>query len=211
MAVIVEKQSSEEVIRFIRERWAPVFGLPRTLLCDQGRAFVSHELEAFAGENTIHISHIAVQAPWQNGLCERTGGILKTLLAACSAAQSLMGYDEMVQGPSEALLAYNMDDGDNGCSPMQAAVGRQPLRPGDTLAQGRLGEIDAMMGESSFARLVAIRETARVAMLRLHFSKALRRGGPLSKPNRAGCPCDRRLSLLLETAKVQPEGQPEPT
>ena len=77
MAVIVEKQSSEEVIRFIRERWAPVFGLPRTLLCDQGRAFVSHELEAFAGENTIHISHIAVQAPWQNGLCERTGGILK--------------------------------------------------------------------------------------------------------------------------------------
>ena len=85
MAVIVDKQSSEEVIRFLRERWAPAFGMPRTLLCDRGRAFVSHELEAFAAENTIQMAHIAAQASWQIGLCERTGGILKSLCLLCGS------------------------------------------------------------------------------------------------------------------------------
>ena len=71
-------------------------------------------------------------------------------------------------------LGLNIDVGDSGFSPMQAAVGRQPLPPGDALAEGHMGELDAME-EPSFARLVAVRETARMAMLRLHFSRALRR------------------------------------
>ena len=109
MAVMVEHKSSAEVIRFLRERWGPVFGMPRTLVCDQGREFISIELERFAEENNVFLYHIGVQAPWQNGLCERTGGILKTLLAACTAAQSLMGREEMALGLGEATTAYNMD------------------------------------------------------------------------------------------------------
>ncbi|CAE7872695.1 Mfsd6, partial [Symbiodinium necroappetens] len=95
MAVLVERKASEEVVNFIRERWAPVFGVPRTLVCDQGREFISHELEDFASGVNMHLYHIAVGAPWQNGLCERTGGILKTLVSACVAARSLMGTEEM--------------------------------------------------------------------------------------------------------------------
>ncbi|CAE7718191.1 pgsA [Symbiodinium sp. CCMP2592] len=173
MSMLVENKSSAEVIRFLRERWAPVFGMPRTLVCDQGREFISHELESFAAECNMFLYHIAVQAPWQNGLCERVGGILKTLLAACTASQSLMGRDEMSLGLGEATTAYNMDVGDSGFSPMQAAVGRQPLLPGDALRNNPVeGEA---MEEPVFARLVAIRETARMAMLRLHFSRALRK------------------------------------
>ncbi|CAE7790137.1 Mfsd6 [Symbiodinium sp. CCMP2592] len=169
MAVMVEHKSSAEVVSFLRERWAPIL-MPRTLVADQGREFVSHELENFAGENNMYLHHIAVGAPWQNGLTERTGGILKVLVAA----QSLMGADEMKMGLAEGLLAYNMDVGDSGFSPMQAAVGRQPLPPGDALGGGRLGELSAT-GEATFARLLATRETARMAMLRLHLSRSLRR------------------------------------
>ena len=50
--------------------------------------------------------------------------MLKTLLSACAMAQSLMGPDEMALGLGEAVQAYNMDVGDSGFSPMQAAVGR---------------------------------------------------------------------------------------
>ena len=133
MATLVEHKSSAEVIRFLRERWAPVFGMPRTLVCDQGREFISHELEGFAAECNMFLCHIAVQALRQNGLCERVGGILKTMLAACTASQSLMGRDEMSLGLGEATTACNMAVGDSGFSPMQAAVGRQPLLPGDAL------------------------------------------------------------------------------
>ncbi|OLQ07092.1 hypothetical protein AK812_SmicGene9563 [Symbiodinium microadriaticum] len=174
MAVLVERKASEEVVNFIRERWAPVFGVPRTLVCDQGREFISHELEDFASGVNMHLYHIAVGAPWQNGLCERTGGILKTLVSACVAARSLMGTEEMKVGLAEGLLAYNMDVGDSGFSPMQAAVGRQPMLPGDALGGGRLGELEAMENPS-YARLMAVREAAKMAMLRLHFSRSLKR------------------------------------
>ncbi|CAE7371948.1 RE2 [Symbiodinium microadriaticum] len=162
MAVLVVNKSSAEVVKFLRERWAPVFGMPRTIVCDQGREIISIELEDFASQNNIFLYHIAVQAPWQNGLCEKVGGILKGLISACASAQSLMGADEMTLGLGEAVQAYNMDVGDSGFSPMQAAVGRQPLPPGDALAEGHMGELDAME-EPSFARLVAVRETARMA------------------------------------------------
>ncbi|CAE7229821.1 pol [Symbiodinium sp. CCMP2592] len=88
MAVLVEHKSSAEVIRFLKERWAPVFGTPRTIVMDQGREFASHEVEQYAAENNVFLHFIAVQAPWQNGLCERVGGIVKTVLAAATASQS---------------------------------------------------------------------------------------------------------------------------
>ena len=113
MAVLVKNKSSAEVVKFIRERWAPVFGMPRTLVCDQGREFISIELENFAHQSNIFMYHTAIQAPWQNALCERVGGLLKTLLSACAMAQSLMGPDEMALGLGEAVQAYNMDVGDD--------------------------------------------------------------------------------------------------
>ena len=65
MATFMERKSSAEVVRFMKEHWAPVFGMPR----DQGRKFISIELETFAEESGIFLYHIGVQAPWQNGLC----------------------------------------------------------------------------------------------------------------------------------------------
>ena len=96
----------------------------------------------------------------------------------------------MKAGLAEALLAYNMDVGDSGFSPMQAAVGRQPLPPGDALGDGRLGEIDAME-QPNFVRMVAVREAARMAMLRLHFSNALRKAEKARSrnPTVADAPC----------------------
>ena len=174
MAEVVDKKSSQEVVRFLKERWCPVFGTPRTIVMDQGREFISHEVERYAIESNVYLFFISVQAPWQNGLCERVGGMLKTVLAAATASQSLMGLEEMKTGLGEALLAYNMDVGDSGFSPMQAAVGRQPLPPENALGNNRLGEIDSM-DQPGFSRLVAVREAARMAMLRLHFSSSLRR------------------------------------
>ena len=63
MAVLVVNKSSAEVVKFLRERWAPVFSMPRTIVCDQGQEFIGIELEDFASQNNIFLYHIAVQAP----------------------------------------------------------------------------------------------------------------------------------------------------
>ena len=210
MATLVEHKSSAEVIRFLRERWAPVFGMPRTLVCDQGREFISHELEGFAAECNMFLCHIAVQALRQNGLCERVGGILKTMLAACTASQSLMGRDEMSLGLGEATTACNMAVGDSGFSPMQAAVGRQPLLPGDALRDNPVeGEARE---EPAFARLVAIRETARTAMLRLHFSRALRKAelARSRNPTVASAPVVGDLVYFWREQKYNRKGNRDP-
>ena len=77
----------------------------------------------------------------------------------------------------EAVAARNGDMMDSGVTPSQAAFGRQPRLHGDTLGDfgRRLSEHSLIDSKPSLARQVAIRETARLAMLRMHFSKGLRR------------------------------------
>ena len=110
MAEILDDKLSKSVIRFLQMRWIAAFGPPRTLVYDQGREFVSWEMEEFASSHSIHLHHIAVQAPWQNGVAERSGGILKTSVAA-----------------------YNGDVNESGSSPYQATIGRQPRMLCDVL------------------------------------------------------------------------------
>ena len=74
-------------------------------------------------------------------------------------------------------MAYNMDVGDSGFSPLQVVTGRQPRLQGDVLGgiQQRLSEHSLISSSTSMARSLAMRETAKLAMTRLHFSKGLRR------------------------------------
>ena len=122
--------------------------------------------------------HCAVQAPWQNGVCERAGGILKCLLGAIAKKHSIANFDEMEIALGEAVAAYNHDVNELGVSPAQAALGKQPRLGGDALGgfQSRLAEHGLHEKVPQMTRRLALRETARVSMMRLHFSRAIRRG-----------------------------------
>lgn len=63
-----------------------------------------------------------------------------------------------------------------GVTPQQAVTGRPPSTPGDVLSNfgGRLAEHSLISASPSAAKQVAMRETARIAMIRLHYSKSLR-------------------------------------
>ena len=177
MAELVDQKSSDMVARFLSTRWLPVLGAPRTLVADQGREFVSHVFEEYCSGHSIYLHHTAVQAPWQNGIAERGGSILKGIIKALVKAHSVSARDDMDVCIQEAVAAYNSDMTDAGVTPNQAAFGRQPRLHGDTLGDfgRRLSERGLIESKPSLARQVAIRESARIAMLRMHFSKGLRR------------------------------------
>lgn len=128
-------------------------------------------------EHSILLHHVPVQAPWANGVCERGGGILKGLLECCVKSHSVQGLGEMNTALQECVLAYNSDINEAGVSPCQAAIGRQPRMMGDVLGNfsQRLAEHGLVDGNPSLARQVAMRETAKLAMVRLHFSRGIRR------------------------------------
>ena len=100
----------------------PVFGPHRVMVADQGKEFVSWAFERLCSEHSTLLWRSAVQAPWQNGLCERSGGILKAVLSAIAKSKSIQGSDEMNMALQEAVTAYNHDINDNGVSPSQAAL-----------------------------------------------------------------------------------------
>ena len=176
-AEVLPDKSTKAVIGFMMEKWLPTFGPPRVLVCDQGREFVSWEMEEWASSQSIMLHHVAVQAPWQNGVAEKSGGILKTIMASLVTSKSVIGAEEMKLALSEAVMAYNSDIGETGASPYQAAIGRQPRMVGDVLGgiQNRLAEHGLIESSPSLARQIALRETARLALTRLHYSKGLRR------------------------------------
>ena len=177
LAALIPNKSSQQVIRFLSTFWVPLLGVPQIIIADQGREFVSREFEEWCGSHSIYLHHIGVQCPWQNGIAERSGATLKALIGALVRVHSVGGFDEMQIAVAEAVAAYNSDVNEEGVSPIQAVTGRQQPFQGDVLAGvgNRLTEHSLLESTPSLARQVALRETARVAMTRMHFSRGLRR------------------------------------
>lgn len=177
LAQVLERRTTTAVTDFLDRHWLPIFGPPRVLVADQAREFVSWEFEAWAAKHSVLLWHIAVQAPWQNGICERAGGILKVLVHTLVKVHSVVGFQEMQTAVAESTMAYNHDVNESGVTPAQAAIGKQPRLLGDALGgfSSRLAEHGVIDQEPHVAKAYALRESAKVAMVRLHFSRSIRR------------------------------------
>ena len=177
LAALIPNKSSAEVTKFLSTMWLPILGSPQILVADQGREFISREFEEWCGTHSIYLHHIGVQCPWQNGIAERSGATLKAVIGALVRTYSLGGVDDMQRAVAEAAAAYNCDVNEEGVSPLQAVTGRQAPSHGDVLGglTNRLAEHSLIEDKPSLARQVALRETARVAMVRLHYSRGFRR------------------------------------
>ena len=87
------------------------------MIADQGKEFTSWTFEELCARHGILLWHCAVQAPSQNGVCERGGGV-KALAPAVIRAHSVLGSEEVDKAVQEAVMAYNSDvSGDSGVSP----------------------------------------------------------------------------------------------
>ena len=177
MAAVMNDKSSASVIQFLATHWMPLMGPPETLVADQGREFISQEFEDWTSSKSIFLYHVGVQCPWQNGVAERSGATLKALVGAIVRGQAIIGHEEMAMAVGEAVASYNSDVNEEGISPIQAVTGRQSAPPGDVLAgvSNRLAEHSLVDRGSLAAKQLASRELARLAMVRLHFSRGLRK------------------------------------
>ena len=143
---------------------------------DLGPEFTAHTFSEVCEFLDIYHSAAPVETPWRNGIVERAGGTFKTTVKHLVTEFSAVGYADMELVGTAATEAYNSDINDSGFSPSQSLFGRAPRKLGDVLGlRGRLAQHGLISRDLSFERQVAMREAARVAMVRLHFSRSLRR------------------------------------
>ncbi|CAK9084147.1 unnamed protein product [Durusdinium trenchii] len=141
-----------------------------------GREFVSAEFGDWCDSQSIYLYHIGVGAPWQNGICERSGATLKALVGAVAQSHAIGSFEEMELTVGEAVASYNSDLNEGGVAPIQLVTGKIPSPGGDVLNSfnARLSEHSLIEAKPTLSKLVAIRETARLSMIRLHYSRGLR-------------------------------------
>jgi transposase InsO family protein len=177
-AALLRNKSTTSVIKFLNTVWVPVFGAPSSLVVDMGPEFTSMELESWASSHSTFLYHAAVEAPWQNGIAEKSGGILKVIMHRLIKEHSCISKADLRDALAAACDAYNVDCNETGFSPSQWAIGRNPRRQGSLLHASftqRLAEHSLLDSDQSYVRRTAIRETARIALTQLHYSNRMRR------------------------------------
>lgn len=118
-AIPVRSSTTEITIGRLRELFAR-FGLPRTIVSDNGPQFTSQQFAKFVADNGITHIRSAPYHPQSNGLAERAVRTVKDGLAKLAAindlekklAQVLLGYRRAPlpcgKSPSELLLGYRL-------------------------------------------------------------------------------------------------------
>lgn len=117
---VTKDMSTKTTIRVCREIFAR-FGIPRVLVSDNGRQFVSHEFERFLESNGVKHSLTAPYHPATNGLAERCVQTFKKSLRAIAPEP-----DEKERELCKLLLQYRkMPHGITNRSPSFLMFGRE--------------------------------------------------------------------------------------
>ena len=118
-AICTPSSTSDIIIQELRTLFAQ-FGLPKTIVTDNGSCFVSEEFEIFLRENGIMHITSAPYHPSTNGLAERAVQVLK------------QGLKEVTTGSlktrlARVLLSYRITpQSSTGVSPAELLLGRCP-------------------------------------------------------------------------------------
>jgi len=120
VAKVLDNKTALEVVKFMEESWFQPLGIPASITVDMGKEFTSALFMDKMSYYDVAVHHIPVEAPWQNGLAERSGGVLKAVLRTTIRQTSALGMDDVVGGALTATLeAINTDTEGVGYSPSQ--------------------------------------------------------------------------------------------
>ena len=85
IAVIIPNVESKTTRQAFSNFWVRTFGPPSVVMTDPGTEFLSDFSRLVEQIGSVH-HLIDVEAPWQNGRCERHGGVLKRALYKSTSA-----------------------------------------------------------------------------------------------------------------------------
>ena len=178
LMVLLDNKAAATVVAAFELHWVSWAGVPGSLAHDQGREF-----EGEYGEMLERLEAATVVTPtaaaWQNGLCERHGGVLGNIIEAIVAQCGLAGVDEMRTAANFASMAKNRRPDRTGFSARARVFGADEHLPASVIDaltdKAMLASLDIASKDDHNRRTLQIREAAMVALQKLDHSDRWRR------------------------------------
>lgn len=190
MVPIFQKETAETLRHVFMERWVSWAGMPLEIILDPARANMSDAFTTLLELGGATFKLTAADAHWQLGKCEVHGGWFNRVLEKVLSEQVPKTQAEWLECvhaahcKNQLIQVYGM-------TPSQFVFGKNPRIP-ENLMDEPLNVIPATASlyEEAVARQVAVRQSARKAVLELQDSKSLRLAlAARPRVSRAGCIC----------------------
>ena len=120
--VLLPNKTSLAVAKAYQHFWLNWAGVPDKVVTDKGKEFYGDFQEVQAQLGT-RFKMIPVEAPWQNGMVERHGGVLGDIVHAVVAETGAVGYSQMRDVCLHASMSKNRRPGKTGYSPRSLVFG----------------------------------------------------------------------------------------
>ena len=171
--------AAQIILRHFTASWSSWAGLPTSMQVDRGKEYLaefSNYLRQFGVEQEV----MPLEAPWKGGKCEKAGGLWKDLLYKTVVDSQIQGLSDVILATSIVTQTRNSFPRFNGYSPMQWVLGVGDLRLPGSLLDGdtdpNLEVLEAAENpHSAMAKTLNIRESARVAQIRMDTDARVRR------------------------------------
>ena len=114
--------SAARVLRTFASTWSSWAGLPQKLWTDRGKEFMG-AFGKHLSDHGVETAAAALESPWQNGRCERHGGIWKDMFMKVCMDSQLTGPDDVMIASTILTQTKNELYRQGGYSPSQNGFG----------------------------------------------------------------------------------------
>eukprot|EP00435_Cladocopium_sp_Y103_P017847 s883_g4.t1 len=175
MIPFFEVETSSLLRRLLNERWLAWTGPPRELIMDPARTNLGRALTEPCELEGTHVNMTAAGASWQLGKVEVHGGLFAQVLDRVLAERAPSTKEEWLDCVRHCHVK-NATIQTHGFTPSQVVFGKNPDLPGELLNEpSNVVANTASLLEDSVEKAQAIRRSAKLAILELQDSKAMRR------------------------------------
>ncbi|CAK9116539.1 unnamed protein product, partial [Durusdinium trenchii] len=174
MVPVFKRETSDIIKQAFMERWVSWAGMPQEIVCDPARANVADAFTAVLEQGGASFKLTAGDAHWQLGKTEVHGGWFSRALTKILSEHAPRNQTEWLDCVNAAHCKNQLIQV-YGMTPAQFVFGKNPRVPENLLDEPlEIVPATSALYDEAVAKQVAIRQTARKAVLDLQDSKALR-------------------------------------
>ena len=126
VSVQIQRKKPSEVVQAIMRNWIAYFGVPGSILNDNGGEFTADEIRELKSILNVHDLTTGSESPWQNGLCEKNHALVDSILERLDEDFPDTDMDTKLAWAGMAKNSLQMT---YGYSPNQLVFGQNPRLP----------------------------------------------------------------------------------
>ena len=126
ISVPIPRKKPSEVINSIMQSWIAYFGVPGSILNDNGGEFTAEEIREMKSILNVVDLTTGADSPWQNGLCEKNHALVDTILERLDEDYPDVDLSTKLAWAGMAKNSLQMT---YGWSPNQLVFGQNPRLP----------------------------------------------------------------------------------